>query len=136
MRSSLLQSRTKKLLKARNRGGNSSDHDDHFAESGHPIFQAASPFGRGDLKSKGGGKKTIHYNGSEETVELILRTVISVNQLSIYVAVADLCEECNTCHDRTRRPVVAGQSNPLFVPSVMKTHTLFTDDPAQQEEDR
>ena len=33
--------------------------------------------------SEGGGKKTIHYNGSEETVELILRTVISVNQLSV-----------------------------------------------------
>ena len=28
-----------------------------------------------------------------------------------------------------------GQSNPLFVPSVMKTHTPLTDDPAQQEED-
>ena len=40
----------------------------------------------------------------------------SVNQLSIYGAVSDMCEECNTCHDRTGRPVVAGQSNPLFVP--------------------
>ena len=28
-----------------------------------------------------------------------------------------------------------GQSNPLFVPSVMKTHILLTDDPAQQEEE-
>ena len=43
------------------------------------------------MKSEGGGKKTIHNNGSEGTVELILRTVISVNQLSIYGAVADLC---------------------------------------------
>ena len=41
----------------------------NFAESGHPIFQASSPLERGVLKSKGGGKKTIHYNGSEETVE-------------------------------------------------------------------
>ena len=45
------------------------------------------------MKSKGGGKKTIHHNGSEETVELILRTIISVNQLSIYGAVADLCNK-------------------------------------------
>ena len=44
-------------------------------------------------RSKGGGKKTIHHNGSEETVELILRTFISVNQLRIYGAVADLCKE-------------------------------------------
>ena len=46
-----------------------------------------------------------------------------------------MCEECDTCHDRTGRPVVARQSNPLFVPSVMKTHIPLTDDPAQQEED-
>ena len=65
----------------------------NFAESGHPIFQATSPLERRELKSKGGGKKTIYYNGSEETVELILRTVISVNQLSIHGAVADLCNE-------------------------------------------
>ena len=38
-------------------------------------------------------EKTIHYNGSEETVELILRTVISVNQFSVYGEVADLCNE-------------------------------------------
>ena len=37
--------------------------------------------------------KSIQINGSEETVELNLRTVISVNQLSIYGAVADLCRE-------------------------------------------
>ena len=39
------------------------------------------------------------------------------------------------CHDRTGRLVVEGQSNPLFVPSVMKTHIPLTDDPAQPEED-
>ena len=45
-----------------------------------------------------------------------------------------MCEECDTCRDRTGRPVVAGQSNPLFVPSVMKTHIPLTDDPAQDED--
>ena len=65
----------------------------NFAESGHPKFQATSPLERGELKSKGGGKKTIHHNGSEETVELILRTIISVNQLSIYGAAADMRNE-------------------------------------------
>ena len=35
--------------------------------------------------------KSIHFNGSDETIELILRTVISVNHLGIYGAVADLC---------------------------------------------
>ena len=36
-------------------------------ESGHPIFRASSAFKRGELRSKGHGKKSIHFNGSEET---------------------------------------------------------------------
>ena len=39
------------------------------------------------------GKKSTHFNGSDDTIELILRTVTSVNQLSIYGAVEDFrCE--------------------------------------------
>ena len=57
------------------------------------VFQGTSPLGRGEIKSKESGKKSTHYNGSEENVELILRTIISVNQFSIYGAVADLCKE-------------------------------------------
>ena len=93
-----------------------------FAESKHPIFRSTSPISRGVLKIKGGGKLSIHFCADEGTVETVFRTIISVDQLSIYGAVSELCEECDTCHDRTGRPVVAGQSNPLFVPSVMKTH--------------
>ena len=44
-----------------------------------------------------------------------------------------MCEECDTCHDRTGRPVVVGQSNPLFVSSVMKTNIPLNDDPAHKE---
>ena len=65
----------------------------NFSESGHPIFRASSAFGRGELRSKGGGKKAFHFNGGDETIELLLRTVISANQLSAYGAVADLCNE-------------------------------------------
>ena len=81
-----------------------------------------------------GGKLSIHFCADGETVETVFRTIISVDQLSIYGAVSDMCEECGTCHDRTGRPVVARQSNPLFVPSVMKTHIPLTDDPAQEQD--
>ena len=64
-----------------------------FSEAAHPIFRASCVVERGELRSKGGGKKTIHFNGSEQNVHLILRTVISANQLSIYGAVADMCTE-------------------------------------------
>ena len=104
-----------------------------FAESKHPVFRATSPLSRGALKSKGGGKLLIHYCADQETIETVFRTFISVNQLSIHGAVSDRCEECDT-HDRTGRLVVTGQSNPLFVPSVMKTHIPLTDDPAQEED--
>ena len=54
----------------------------NFAESGHPVFRASNALERGELKSKGKGVKSIHFNGSDETIGLILRKVISVNQLS------------------------------------------------------
>ena len=54
-----------------------------FSESGHPVFHATSPLSRGTLKSKGGGKLSIHCCADEETTETVFRTVISVNQLSI-----------------------------------------------------
>ena len=42
---------------------------------------------------------------------------ISVNQLSIYGAVSDVCEEYGTCQTRTGRPVEAEQSDRLFAPA-------------------
>ena len=49
---------------------------------------------------------------------------MSVNQLSIYGAVSDLCEEYSSCQTRTGRPVVAEQSDPLFAPAdlLIMTH--------------
>ena len=68
------------------------------------------------------------------TIETVLRTIISVDQISIYGAVSDLCDECKSCQVRTGRPVLVGQSDPLSVPtSVMITPTPLTDDPAQED---
>ena len=64
----------------------------NFAETSHTIFRASSALERGESRRKGGGKKSIQFNGSEENTELILRTIISANHLSVYAA-ADLCRE-------------------------------------------
>ena len=88
-----------------------------FGESGHPVFRARSPLSRGTLKSKGGEKLSIHFCADGDTIETIFRTIISVNQLSIYGAVSDLCEENSACQTRTVRPVLTGQSDPLFEPA-------------------
>ena len=70
----------------------------------------------------------------KKRLKLFFRKLISVHQLSIYGAVSDLCDECKSCHVRTGRPVLVGQSDPLFVTtSVMKTPIPLTDDPAQED---
>ena len=106
-----------------------------FGESKHPVFRATSPLSRGTLKSKGGGKLSIHFCADQGTIETVFRTIISVNQLSIYGAVSDMCQECESCQVRTVRLVMVGQSDPLFVPtsSLMKTPAPSTDDPAQED---
>ena len=55
-----------------------------FAESKHPVFRATSPLSTGVLKSKGGGKLSIHSCAD-----------------FLYGAVAEMCEEYESCHDRT-----------------------------------
>ena len=101
-----------------------------FAESGCPIFRAATPLSRGQLKSKGHGKLSMHFAGDQETIETIFRIIVSANQLSLYGAVAELCEEYESLHERTERLVVMGQS---IVLSVIKTEVpLDSDDPANQ----
>ena len=58
----------------------------------------------------------------------VFRTIISANQLSLYGAVANMCEEYQSFRDRTGKPVVEGQSSSSFVPSVIKTNVLLDND--------
>ena len=103
-----------------------------FAESGCPIFRASTPLSRGQLRSKGHGKLSIHYAADLETVETIFRKFVSANQLSLYGAVAERCEEYESFHDRSGRPdMVMGQS---IVLSAIKTEvSLDCDDPTNQD---
>ena len=102
-----------------------------FAESGCPIFRATSPSSRGQLKSKGHGKLSIHFAADQETIDTVFRKIVSANQLSLYGAVANMCEKCESFHDRSGQPdVVMGQS---IVLSEIKTEVpLENDDPAFQ----
>ena len=82
-----------------------------FAESGHPTFRATTPLSRGQLKSKGHGKLSIHFDADQDTIETIFRIIISVNQLSIYGAVAVICEEFENHPDGSGKPeILMGQS--------------------------
>ena len=82
-----------------------------FAESGHPTFRATTPLSRGILKSKGRGQLSIHFAADGDTIDTIFRIVLSVNQLSIYGAVAALCEEFESHQDGSGEPeILIGQS--------------------------
>ena len=39
-----------------------------LAASGHPVFRATSPLSRGQFKSKGGGKLSIHCCAQQDTI--------------------------------------------------------------------
>ena len=108
--------------------------DDQIQRKRTPSFRATSPLSRGTLKSKGCGKLSIHFCADGDTIETVFRTIISVNQLSIYGAVSDLCGEYSACQARTRRPVLPIQCDPLFEPAslLMTTLALSTEDSAQE----
>ena len=86
---------------------------------------------RGNLKSKGHGKLSIHFAATQETIEAVFHIFVSANELSLYGAVAEMCEEYESLHDRSFRPdMVIGQS---IVLSEIKTEfPLENDDPAYQ----
>ena len=104
-----------------------------FAESGCPVFRATTPLSKGQLKSKGHVTLSVHFAAVQENIEAIFRIMVSANQLSLYGAVAEMCEEYESLHERTERPVVMGQSSSSLVLSVIKTEvSLGSDDPAYQ----
>ena len=82
-----------------------------FAESGYPIFRATTPLSRCKIESKGHGKLSIHFAADQETIETIFRIIVFANQLSFHGAVANMCEEFESLHDRSGQPdMVMGQS--------------------------
>ena len=82
-----------------------------FAESGHPTFRATTPLSRCILKSKGRVKLSIHFTADGDTIDTIYRMILSVNQLSVYGAVAAVCEEIESHQDRSGElEILMGQS--------------------------
>ena len=93
------------------------------------YFRSTTPLSRGKLKSKGKGKVSIHFSADQDTVDTIYRIILSVNQLSIYGAVAAICDEYESHQDSTGQPVIlVGQS---IVLGEMKAEV-----PAHDEEPR
>ena len=82
-----------------------------FAKSGLPIFRATTHCPSVSPKAKGEKKLSIHFTADQDTIDTIYRIILSVNQLSIYGAVAAICDEYESHQDSTGQPVIlVGQS--------------------------
>ena len=105
-----------------------------FGESGHPAFRATSPLSRGTLKSKGGGKLSMHVCADGKTIEFFSH-IFFCHRLSIHGAVSDLCDQYRNYQARAVRLVLSEQSDSLFEPAslIMKTPILSTKDLAQED---
>ena len=54
---------------------------------------------------------SIHFIADQDTIDTIYRIILSVNQLSVYEAMAAICDEYESHHDGTGQPVIlVGQS--------------------------
>ena len=72
-----------------------------FAESQHPVFRSTSPM------CKGGGKLSIHHFADFESIEAVFRTIICVNQLSLYGQSQICAKNVNVyCHHWTYFSIV------------------------------
>ena len=70
-----------------------SEKNTKFTKILSPNIPSYQCFGRGHLRSKAGGWTTAHFTASDDNGKLLLRMVMSVNQLNLYGAVADLIKE-------------------------------------------
>ena len=97
-----------------------------FAESGCPVFRATTPLSRCKLRSKGHGKLSIHFAADHETTKTVFRIIVFAKQLSLYGAVANMCEEFESHQDRSEQPdVLMGQS---IVLSEIKAEVFLEND--------
>ena len=74
----------------------------------------------------------MHFCGDDNTAELILRTILSVSQLSIYGAVADMCDEpaCRISGWPERTDELVAQDNPetTVIPTEIVDNEQITSD--------
>ena len=85
----------------------------------------------GNLKSKGHGKLSIHFAADYPTIETIFRIIVFANQLRLYGAVANMCEEFETHQDRSGQlDVLMGQS--IVLSEIKAEVPLENDIPSHQ----
>ena len=88
----------------------------NLSESVNPFF--VGPLHWNEELRKRGGKLSIHFRWDYVNVELIFRSTVSVNQLSIYGAVANLWEDFVPPITSTGRPVTLEKPESTVYPMI------------------
>ena len=96
-------------------------------ESGHTVFRASSAFERGKLDIKEYGKTSTRFDDNEGNIEMLLRTVISVNQLSIYGILADWCKnwDKNSSEESAPSSDASESSGTLYAKEIFEMRRLY-----------
>ena len=82
-------------------------------------------------KAKDTANCRFHFAATQETIETVFRIIVFANQLSLYGAVANICEEYDSLHDRSRQPdVLMGQS--IVLNEIKAEVPLESDIPSHQ----
>ena len=97
-------------------------------------FPRYEPIVQRSTQKQGTWKLSVHYAADLETIETIFRIIVSAYQLSLHGAIAEICDEYESLHERTGRPVVMGQTSSTLALSVIKTKVLLDcDDRVNQD---
>ena len=65
---------------------------ERLKDTSHPVFKSFSPLSRRILKKRN-NRDTIHFNADASNIELLFRSIHSVDQLSISGAVSNFCKQ-------------------------------------------
>ena len=63
-----------------------------FGESKHPVFRSTSPLSRGALKTKGGGKSSVHFCADDRTIETVFAQLFLLIS-SVFTEQSQICVE-------------------------------------------
>ena len=75
---------------------------------------------------------SIHFTADQDTIDTIYRIILSVNQLSVYGAVAAICDEYESHQDRTGQPVIlVGQS--IFLGEIKAEVPVHDEEPRDDQ---
>ena len=109
-------------------GSNCREHDEEFLRIGSSIISCLQCLWKRRItkQRRRQEKKSLHFNGSDENIVLLLRTVISANQLSVCGAIEDLCNESPKDLRTPEKPAAPDHKEKMEIPTGLSAEETQT----------